>query len=111
FDAKALLLLVPRHPERFDKVAKLCQNTPFRVLRRSQMKEEVKEIDIFLGDTLGELLTFYAASDVAFVGGSLVQVGGHNVLEPIMVEVPVILGMHFFNAVSIVKRLEKAKAI
>ena len=89
---QVLCLLVPRHPERFDKVAKLCQDDGFRVIRRSSNQEVTPNADIFLGDSMGELLLFYAASDCAFVGGSFVPVGGHNLLEPAALKLPIITG-------------------
>ena len=92
-----LLLLVPRHPERFADVAELCRSRGFEVLARSERQLCEPRINVFLGDTMGELLLFYAAADVAFVGGSLVSTGGHNVLEPALLELPVVFGPHMFN--------------
>lgn len=94
---QALLVLVPRHPERFDRVDALCRRAGFRVVRRSSTPGGVSEMEIFLGDTMGELTRFIAASDVAFVGGSLVPVGGHNILEPAALGVPILFGPHMFN--------------
>lgn len=91
-----LLVLVPRHPPRFDLVARLCLAEGFKLGRRS-LHEDAILSDIFLVDTLGELRLFYAASDIAFVGGSLVPVGGHNVLEAAIAGVPVLFGPHMFN--------------
>lgn len=93
----ALLVLVPRHPERFDKVQSLCEKQGFNVIRRSTGVMCVEDTDVFLGDTMGELNTFYAAADVAFVGGSLVPIGGHNLLEPAAVGLPVIIGPYTHN--------------
>ena len=92
-----LLLLVPRHPERFDHVAALCQQRGFRVIRRSEQRPCAADTAVFLGDSMGELLLFYAAADLAFVGGSLVPTGGHNVLEPALLGLPVLFGPHMFN--------------
>lgn len=92
-----LLVLVPRHPERFNDVAELCRACGYRVVRRSERRPCAPDTDVFLGDSMGELLLFYAAADVAFVGGSLVPVGGHNVLEPALLGVPVVFGPHMFN--------------
>lgn len=103
--ADALLILVPRHPERFDKVAELCQKRGYAVVRRSSGKEVPGGTAIFLGDTMGELPLFYAAADVAFVGGSLVPTGGHNVLEPAALAVPVIAGHHTDNFLEITQAL------
>jgi 3-deoxy-D-manno-octulosonic-acid transferase len=102
-----LLVLVPRHPPRFDKVASLCLAEGFRLGRRS-LGEVGKNAEVFLVDTLGELRLFYAASDIAFVGGSLVPVGGHNVLEPALAGVPVLFGPHMFNFEEAGRRLIEA---
>jgi 3-deoxy-D-manno-octulosonic-acid transferase len=104
-----LLFLVPRHPDRFNKVANLCQERGFKLVRRSQKEACHEQTDIFLGDTMGELPLFYAASDVAFVGGSFVPVGGHNLLEPAALGLPVLTGPQLFNFVSISEMLVKAK--
>lgn len=96
----ALLILVPRHPERFDTVARLAR-TEFVVARRSAGDTVTAATAVYLGDTMGELLMLFAASDVAFVGGSLVPVGGHNILEPAALGVPVIFGPHMFNFTDI----------
>ncbi len=93
----ALLVLVPRHPERFERVAELCLKRRFSIARRSLRQISDTHTDIFLGDTMGELTLFLAAADVAFVGGSLVPTGGHNVLEPAALGVPVVFGPHMFN--------------
>jgi len=102
-----LLVLVPRHPPRFDSVANLCLSGGFALNRRS-LGERGAKADVFLVDTLGELRLFYAASDIAFVGGSLVPVGGHNVLEPALAGVPVLFGPHMFNFAEAGHRLEEA---
>jgi len=93
------LIIVPRHPERFDQVAHLCQQQGFKLIRRSQSLVDLSQSDceIFLGDSMGELLLFYAMADVAFVGGSLVATGGHNLLEPAAFSCPVVVGTHTFN--------------
>jgi 3-deoxy-D-manno-octulosonic-acid transferase len=93
-----LLLLVPRHPERFQPVAKISRRDGFNTVLRSELRGPVAEdVEVIIGDSMGELLKLYAASDVAFVGGSLVPVGGHNVLEACAVGLPVIFGPHMFN--------------
>jgi len=94
----ALLLLVPRHPERFQSVADLLSRRGLRFERRSSGNVVMPDAQVLLVDTVGELHALYAAADVAFVGGSLVPVGGHNVLEPAALGVPVITGPHQFNA-------------
>ncbi|MFM8333529.1 MAG: lipid IV(A) 3-deoxy-D-manno-octulosonic acid transferase [Candidatus Methylumidiphilus sp.] len=104
-----LLVLAPRHPPRFDGVAALCRAAGFAVRRRS-LGESATEAgaEVFLLDTLGELRLFYAASDLAFVGGSLVPVGGHNVLEPALAGVPVLFGPHMLNFAEAGRRLREA---
>jgi len=97
----ALLVLVPRHPERFDKVYGLCQREKFSCVRRSSADPCGGQIEVFLGDTMGELSMFLAAADAAFVGGSLVRHGGQNVLEPAALGKPVVFGPHMYNFASI----------
>jgi 3-deoxy-D-manno-octulosonic-acid transferase len=91
-----LLILVPRHPDRANEVAKICQKYAFEVQRRTSFLQE-KTWDILILDTLGELAKFYALSDVTFVGGSLVPWGGHNLLEPAYYGKPVFFGPHMDN--------------
>src|SRR6185312_15861990 len=85
---EALLVLAPRYPQRFDSVVALVQGTGLRPLRRSSSNPEDR-FEVLVLDTLGELMDFYAAADVAFVGGSLVPIGGHNLLEPAAIGLPV----------------------
>ena len=95
---RLLLVLVPRHPERFDSVAKLCHQRGFRVERRSERRDSVApDTAILLGDTMGEMLLFHAAADVSYIGGSLVPLGGQNLLEAAAVGTPVVFGPHMFN--------------
>ena len=96
-----LLVLVPRHPERFREVRKLVEQKDFSVVSRTADTPCDTNTAVFLADTMGELPLFYAASDVAFVGGSLVPVGGHNLLEPAALGLPVVSGPHVFNAQDI----------
>jgi len=105
---QALLVLVPRHPERFSEVANLCRHHDFNISLRSQQQPVTAKTQILLGDTMGELMLFFAAADVAFVGGSLVATGGHNFLEPAALEVPVIAGPHVFNFTEISQLLVDA---
>lgn len=95
--ANALLLLVPRHPERFQAIYQLSLELGFKTGLRSQPTTIHAELDVVVVDSIGELLQFYQISDYAFVGGSLVPIGGHNVLEPISVEVPVFSGPYIHN--------------
>ena len=96
-----LLVLVPRHPERFSEVRELIRRFGFEVVSRTESRVCVPSTAVFLGDTMGEVPLFYAASDVAFVGGSLVPVGGHNLLEPAAQALPIVTGSHLFNAQDI----------
>jgi 3-deoxy-D-manno-octulosonic-acid transferase len=102
---KALLVLVPRHPLRFAEVGTWLEKQNVRFIRRSQPSARTPDLEVVLVDTLGELLDFYAMGDVAFVGGSLVTVGGHNLLEPAALGLPVLAGPHNFNSADIAKIL------
>ncbi len=106
-----LLILVPRHPERFDAVAALIDRRGLRCVRRSRADPCGVEVDVLLGDTMGELLFFYAVCDLAFIGGSLVARGGHNPLEAAMLGKPVLAGPHLFNFQSICADLVAAGAM
>lgn len=106
----ALLILVPRHPERFNAVLALCQAQGSTV-RRSSGELVTPSTQILLGDTMGELLFLYALADVAFVGGSLVANGGHNLLEPAALGKPVLSGPHLFNFLDISQMLREAGAL
>lgn len=93
-----LLVLVPRHPERFDYMARKIQRRDLVCARRTDNLPELgADVDVYLGDTMGELSLMYASSDVAFVGGSLEPLGGQNILEPCALGVPVVFGPHMFN--------------
>lgn len=96
-----LLLLVPRHPERFATVAELIRKYGMPFVARTDRQPAAADTQVFLGDTMGEMMMFYAASDIAFVGGSLVPIGGHNLLEPSALGLPVITGPHVYNAQEI----------
>ena len=96
-----LLVLVPRHPERFGAVREQVRKHGLRCVSRTGQRPCRPETQVFLGDTMGELPLFYAASDIAFVGGSLVPIGGHNMLEPAALGLPVISGPYVFNAQDI----------
>jgi 3-deoxy-D-manno-octulosonic-acid transferase len=100
-----LLILVPRHPERFNAVANLCKQVDSQFKRRSFGEIANSETAIYLGDTMGELMLLFAASDIAFIGGSLVTTGGHNLLEPAALGLPIIFGEHVFNFKEISQRL------
>lgn len=102
---EALLMIVPRHPERFQGVAALIERAGMSCVTRSGGRQCVAGTEVFLGDSMGELMLFYAAADIAFVGGSLVSVGGHNLLEPAALGLPVLTGPHTFNAPDIAELL------
>lgn len=104
----ALLLLVPRHPTRFEGVADLLAARYPGARRRSLSQAPASDDPVYLVDTLGELPMFYAAADAAFVGGSLVPIGGHNLLEPAVLSLPVIAGPNNFNAEEIAGLLRDA---
>ncbi|PCH63362.1 MAG: 3-deoxy-D-manno-octulosonic acid transferase [Gammaproteobacteria bacterium] len=99
-----LLIIVPRHPERFDRVTALSQRAGFKTLRRSEHQPCRSDVQILVVDTMGELPLFYGASDIAFVGGSLVPHGGHNLLEPAALGRAVITGPHYFNFSQITRQ-------
>ncbi|MBF8639617.1 MULTISPECIES: lipid IV(A) 3-deoxy-D-manno-octulosonic acid transferase [Pseudomonas] len=107
----ALMILVPRHPERFDDVYKHCQQSQLSTARRSKDEPVAHDTAVYLGDTMGELLFLYAAADVAFVGGSLIERGGHNLLEPAALGKPVLSGPHVFNFLDIAAQLRDAQAL
>lgn len=102
----ALLVLVPRHPERFASVHAACVRAGFATRRRSEAGAVPPETQVLLGDSMGELLAFCGAADVVFVGGSLVPVGGHNLIEPAAWGRPVLAGPHLFNFAEIAALLQ-----
>jgi 3-deoxy-D-manno-octulosonic-acid transferase len=102
---EALLVLVPRHPERFDRVAEMVTRQGLTLARRSRQEPCTQSTAVFLGDTMGELPVFLAAADAAFIGGSLVPTGGHNLLEAAAAGVPVAIGPHHFNFAAITELL------
>lgn len=109
----ALLVLVPRHPERFDDVFTLCQQQGFNTVRRTSTHAVETNTQVYLGDTMGEMLTLMGAADICFMGGSLIgdKVGGHNVLEPAALGVPIINGPSFFNFKEIVHEMKQNNLI
>lgn len=106
-----LLVLVPRHPERFGRVAALCRKRGYTVALRSENQPCDEHCQVYLGDTLGELPLLYSACDVAFVGGSLMPVGGHNLLEPAAMGMPALTGPHVFNFTEIAAMLLQVGAV
>lgn len=107
---RLLTIIVPRHPQRFDTVADLLAKRGLCFQRRSQMPEADVDCTVLLGDTMGEMFAYYAASDLAFVGGSLLPLGGQNLLEACVVGTPVIVGPHTFNFADITRQAERAGA-
>lgn len=104
-----LLIIVPRHPERFDDVGQLLATTRYSIQKRSDNRTFLHNTDIILGDSMGEMLLWYAAADVAFIGGSLVKTGGHNPLEATALGLPVVSGHYIFNFSDIYPALCKAE--
>jgi 3-deoxy-D-manno-octulosonic-acid transferase len=105
--ADALLVMAPRHPQRFESVAGMLQRRGIRFDRRSVVGSVRPDAEVLLVDTMGELTALYAAADAAFVGGSLVPVGGHNLLEPAALGVPVITGPYTANSREIARLLKQ----
>jgi 3-deoxy-D-manno-octulosonic-acid transferase len=99
--AGTLLLIVPRHPQRFDDVEKMVIAAGLSVERRSRLALDggsmPGSVDVLLGDSMGEMFAYYSACDVAFVGGSLMPLGGQNLIEPAALGKPVLIGQHTFN--------------
>ena len=95
--AATLLLIVPRHPQRFDAVAALLTERGIAFTRRSEKRSVPADVRVVLGDSLGEMLAYYATADVAFVAGSLLPLGGQNLIEPIAAGTPTLIGPHTFN--------------
>ncbi|MGK0297889.1 MAG: 3-deoxy-D-manno-octulosonic-acid transferase [Gammaproteobacteria bacterium] len=94
---ECLLIIAPRHPDRTSKIRKLCEKEFLSTTSYSDNIREINSIDVFILDTLGQLTAYYAAADIAFVGGSLVPIGGHNILEPAILSLPIITGEYLSN--------------
>lgn len=103
----ALLILVPRHPERFNSVFELCQQSNVNCIRRTLNQTITADTQVYLADTMGEMLTLIGASDICFMGGSLLgdKVGGHNILEPAALGKPSLIGPSYFNFQEITQQL------
>ena len=108
---RAVMILAPRHPERFEEVAGLLQQLGIRFWKRSLWSGEPLSGGVLLVDTIGELASLYALADVAFVGGSLVPRGGHNILEPAQHGVPIIVGNHTENFRDVVNLFRSRDAV
>jgi len=109
--SKAVMILAPRHPERFPEVAALVEKLGFRMWRRSLWSGEPLAGGVFLVDTIGELAALYSLASVAFVGGSLVPRGGHNILEPALYGVPIVTGNHYENFRDVVNFFASRNAV
>ncbi len=106
-----LLILVPRHPERFAPVARYIEDQHLQYLRRTQDCALPPTTQVLLGDTMGELMTLMGLANIAFVGGSLIERGGHNPLEPAAFSLPIIMGPHTFNFAVICQKLTTANGL
>lgn len=106
-----LLLWVPRHPERFERVASLARDQGWAVATRTAQKWPQGDTEVFVVDTLGELMGFFACASVAFVGGSLQPIGGHNLLEPAAMATATVTGPHLHNFSEISRRMREAGAL
>lgn len=106
-----LLILVPRHPERFNSVAELIEKEKLKFIHRSQNILPDNNTQVILGDTMGELMLFYGIAKIAFVGGSLVKCGGHNPLEPLVFKLPIISGKYTFNFPDVFRKLIEVQGV
>jgi len=106
-----LTVIVPRHPQRFDEVAKLLESRGIRYQRRSDRAAAASETRIMLGDSMGEMFAYYAACDVAFIGGSLVPLGGQNLIEACAVGKPVLIGPSTYNFAEATESAIQAGAV
>ena len=108
---QSLLIIVPRHPERFDQVYRLISETTLLVARRSKKEDVTENTQVLLGDTMGELNFLYSVSDIAFVGGSLIDHGGQNLLEPAALGLPICSGSSLRNFQEIADELQDNDAL
>jgi 3-deoxy-D-manno-octulosonic-acid transferase len=109
--ADTLLIIVPRHPERFDAVAEMIQKTGLIMARRSNDETISTDTQVYLADSMGEMMTWYTLANVALVGGSLVDIGGHNPVEPASVATPVIMGRYTQSCQSVTDKLAEVGAL
>lgn len=110
-DKTVRLVIAPRHPERFNRAEELIKGAGFTVLRHSKSERFSNEFDVFMIDSIGHLASFYGVADVAFVGGTIAPIGGHNVLEPYTYKVPVIAGTHLEKTRDFARLLEERDAL
>ncbi|MFA0046077.1 lipid IV(A) 3-deoxy-D-manno-octulosonic acid transferase [Vibrio sp. 10N.261.51.F11] len=109
----ALLVIVPRHPERFSQVTELAKQHQFNTITRTSQHPIASDIEVYIADTMGEMLVLLGGADVCFMGGSLVgdKVGGHNLLEPAALQLPLLNGPSYFNFSEITDKLLEAQAV
>lgn len=107
---KLLLIIVPRHPERFDSVKTLANKMQLTTCMRSTGQQCTLDTDVYIADTMGELKLLYGTADICFVGGSMIPVGGHNILEPAIMNIPIMFGPHMVNFKEITKDILALKA-
>ncbi|MEZ9449316.1 lipid IV(A) 3-deoxy-D-manno-octulosonic acid transferase [Vibrio splendidus] len=109
----ALLMIVPRHPERFNQVTELAKQHEFNTVTRTSQQPIASDVEVYIADTMGEMLTLLGGADVCFMGGSLVgdKVGGHNLLEPAALQLPLLNGPSYFNFSEITDKLLEANAV
>jgi 3-deoxy-D-manno-octulosonic-acid transferase len=110
-NASLLLILIPRHPERFAKIFSLSEQNGFRTVKRSDANPLDTNTQVVIGDSMGEMIDYYSTASIAFVGGSLVDTGCQNVLEPAALGIPILVGPSQFNFATICKQLEQAGAL
>ncbi|MCY9864506.1 lipid IV(A) 3-deoxy-D-manno-octulosonic acid transferase [Vibrio coralliirubri] len=110
---KALLMIVPRHPERFSQVTELAKQQEFNTITRTSQQPITPDVEVYIADTMGEMLVLLGGADVCFMGGSLVgdKVGGHNLLEPAALKLPLLNGPSYFNFSEITDKLLEARAV
>lgn len=109
--AHSLLIIVPRHPERFDEVATLIESSGLKMARRSAKESIDDDTQVYLADSMGELMQWYQLADVALVGGSLVDIGGHNPVEPASVATPILMGPYTQSCQTVVDKLAEVGAL
>ena len=106
-----LLILVPRHQERFDAIARLIEDTGLNMVRRSSGRPIMQDTQVLLADTMGEMLLWFGVSTIATIGGSLIERGGHNPLEAMAFGLPIVSGRHVFNFADVYQQLDARQAV
>lgn len=109
--SETILILAPRHPERTSKIASLCESKKLKYIKRTDQRNFSPDCSVYILDTLGELQLHYAAAEIAFVGGSLVNTGGQNMMEPASLGVPVISGKYTYNFTEVTELLRESDAL